>query len=78
MTPSVKKIVAYHVSRLQDKNRDIRLKAIAELTLLADSDSLDALRSVFENDGDTEVRKAAQEAGRTIFLKIKEQETKKT
>ena len=73
MTPSVKKIVAYHVSRLQDKNRDVRLKAINELTLLADSDALDALRSVFENDSDHEVRKAAQEAGRTIFLKLKEQ-----
>jgi len=69
----VKKLVAYHIARLQDKNREVRLKAIAELVLLADADALEALQSVFENDADMEVRKAAQEAGRSIFLKRKQQ-----
>lgn len=56
----VKKLVAYHISRLQDKSRDARLKAVNELALLIDdSDALDALRSVFENDDDDDVRKAA-------------------
>jgi HEAT repeat protein len=73
MTTSVKKVIAYHISRLQDKNRDVRLKAIAELTLFTDQEAFDALRSVFENDEDTEVRKAAQEAGRAMFVKLKEQ-----
>jgi HEAT repeat protein len=67
-----KRIVEYHISRLQDKNPDVRLKSINELALLADPDALDALQSVFNNDPDPEIRKAAQEAGRAIFLKQRE------
>jgi len=63
-----KRIVEYHIGRLQDKNRDVRLKSIAELTLLCDPDSMEALQLVFQNDVDEEVRKAAREAGRKIFL----------
>ncbi len=74
-SPSTKKIVAYHISRLQDKSADVRLKAISELRQFADQDALQALRDVFENDGEIAVRKAAQEAGRAVFLKIKEQES---
>jgi HEAT repeat protein len=73
MTTSLKKVIAYHISRLQDKNREVRLKAIAELSLVADQEALNALRAVFENDEDHEVRKAAQEGGRAVFLKLKEQ-----
>ncbi|NWG15111.1 MAG: HEAT repeat domain-containing protein [Chloroflexi bacterium] len=76
MTSASKRIVTYHIARLQDKNPQVRLKAISELTLLADPDALDALRSVFETDPDLEVRKAAQEAGRTIFLKMKQEDDK--
>ena len=74
MSTSTKRIITYHISRLQDKSPDVRLKAIAELSHTADQEALDALRSVFENDSDVAVRKAAQEAGRAVFLKIKEQE----
>ena len=73
MTTSTKRIVAYHISRLQDKSVEVRLKAINELSHTADQEALDALRSVFEKDSDVSVRKAAQEAGRTVFLKLKEQ-----
>jgi hypothetical protein len=73
MTTSNKRIVAYHISRLHDKNRDVRLKSIAELALIPDEDALSALRTLVENDIDTEVRKAAQEAGRAIFIKLREQ-----
>jgi HEAT repeat protein len=66
-----KKMVAYHINRLQDKNPEVRLKAIKELELLADPEALDALQAVYKNDADLEVRKAAQEAGRAIFLKQK-------
>ncbi len=72
MTTSTKRIVAYHISRLQDKSVEVRLKAINELSHLADQEALDALRSVFEKDSDVSVRKAAQEAGRAVFLKLKE------
>ncbi|GIL12457.1 MAG: hypothetical protein DWB42_00425 [Chloroflexi bacterium] len=74
MTSASKRIVTYHIARLQDKNPQVRLKAISELLLLADPDALDALRAVFETDPDLEVRKAAQEAGRAIFLKMKQEE----
>jgi HEAT repeat protein len=77
MTTSTKRIVAYHIARLQDKSVEVRLKAISELSHLADQEALDALRSVFENDSDVSVRKAAQEAGRAVFVKLKEQDGNK-
>lgn len=64
-----KKLVTYHVGRLKDKNTDVRLKSIAELKELGDPEALEALQEVFKHDTDLEVRKAAQEAGRAIFLK---------
>ncbi|MDX1991483.1 MAG: HEAT repeat domain-containing protein [bacterium] len=67
------KLVDYHINRLKDKNPDVRLKAIRELELLGDAGALEALKSVFEQDEDVDVRKAAQEAGRVIFLKHKQQ-----
>ena len=67
-----KRIVAYHIGRLQDKSVPVRLKAINELALLGDPEALEALQTVFKRDPDAEVRKAAQEAGRTIFLKQKQ------
>ena len=73
MTTSNKRSVAYHISRLQDKSRDVRLKSIAELALMVDEEALTALRALVEKDPDTEVRKAAQEAGRAIFVKLREQ-----
>jgi HEAT repeat protein len=67
-------MVAYHISRLKDKNSAVRLKSINELALLGDPDALEALQEVYQNDTDSEVRKAAQEAGRAIFLKQKQQQ----
>lgn len=66
------RIVAYHIARLRDKNPDVRLKSILELKLLADPAALDALQDLFRNDPNLEVRRAAQEAGRVIFLKQRE------
>jgi HEAT repeat protein len=68
---AVKRVVEYHIARLKDKSPEVRLKAIRELELLGDPDALEALRSVYDNDGNADVRKAAQEAGRSIFLKQK-------
>ncbi len=64
-----KKIVDYHIARLQDKNADVRLKSIQELRDLGDPQALAPLESLFRADPDPAVRKAAQEAGRAIFLK---------
>lgn len=69
MTSATKRLVAYHISRLKDKSADVRLKAIKELELLGDSDALEPLQDVYKNDSELQVRKAAQEAGRSIFLK---------
>ncbi|MEQ8677861.1 MAG: HEAT repeat domain-containing protein [Aggregatilineales bacterium] len=69
MSSPIKRLVQYHIKRLSDKNPDVRIKAIKELELIADTDALDVLRSVFENDDNAEVRSAAKQAGRTIFLK---------
>jgi HEAT repeat protein len=54
---------------LQDKDPSARIKAIRELELIADPEALDTLRSVYDSDSNVDVRKAAQEAGRSIFLK---------
>ncbi len=65
----VSKLVTYHLERLKDKSAQVRLKTIAELRLIGDPAALEALESLYRNDPDAEVRKAAQEAGREIFLK---------
>ena len=66
---TTKRVVQYHISRLKDKRVDIRMEAIRELELLADLDALEPLKVVYTSDEDPQVCKAAQEAGRTIFLK---------
>ena len=63
------KLVAYHIARLKDRSAEVRLKSIHELAELGDPAALDALQETFRTDTDLEVRKAAQEAGRAIFLK---------
>lgn len=69
-----KRLVEYHISRLKDKSPEARIKAIQELVLLEDISVLDALQDVFKTDPDEEVRKAAQQAGRELFLKSKAKE----
>ena len=65
---SVKRIVEYHINRLKDKRPEIRLQAIKELELLCDPDALQPLQDLYANDDNKDVRKAAQQAGRTIYL----------
>lgn len=62
-----KRLVDYHIARLQEKSAEVRKKSIHELALLGDPSALDALQTIYKTDPDPEVRKAAQEAGRTIF-----------
>ena len=59
----------YHIARLKDKNAAVRLSSIHELVELGDPEALDALQEAYRTDVDLEVRKAAQEAGRQLFLK---------
>ncbi len=62
-----KRLLEYHISRLNDKNPEVRLKAIRELELLGDLEALEPLKDVYNRDSDPIVKKAAQEAGRVIF-----------
>lgn len=68
---AVKRVIEYHINRLKDKSAEKRLQAVKELELIGDADVLDVLRNVYENDENGEVRKAAQIAGRTVFLRVK-------
>lgn len=72
MSPN-KKLVAYHIARLKDRNVDVRLSSIRELAELNDPDALDALQETFRTDPDVAVRKAAQEAGRAIYVRQRQQ-----
>jgi HEAT repeat protein len=63
-----KRLVSYHISRLGDKDPVVRLKAIKELELLNDVDALADLERLYTSDDNVDVRKAAQLAGRNIFL----------
>lgn len=63
-----KKLVAYHLHRLKDRDPQVRLASIHELAELGDAEALPALRQLFETDPVVEVRKAAQTAGRKLYL----------
>jgi HEAT repeat protein len=72
------RLLEYHLSRLKDKSPQARINAIQELVHIGDTSVLEALQDVFKNDPDEDVRKAAQRAGRELFLKARaaEEESK--
>jgi HEAT repeat protein len=69
------RLLEYHLSRLKDKNPQARINSIQELVHLGDSSVLEALQEVYKTDPDEEVRKAAQKAGREIFMKTRAEES---
>ncbi len=70
MASSQDKVIRFHISRLKDKNSDVLLKTIEQLlTFGADAEeALPLLEELFKTNEDIEVRKAAQDAGRFIYL----------
>jgi HEAT repeat protein len=68
-----KKILQYHIGRLHDRQREVRLASIRELEDMGDPEALTPLQDVFATDTDIDVRRAAQAAGRSIFLKSRGQ-----
>lgn len=69
LTSNQKKLIQYHLARLKNRRPEARLEAINELTELGDRDALPALQALFETDPDISVRRAAQHAGRLIYLR---------
>ncbi len=65
------RMIAYHIERLKDKNPQVQLKSIHELELLEAVEALSALEAVYKSDSEQEVREAAQELGRKLYLKKK-------
>ena len=63
------RLLEYHLSRLKDKSPQARINAIQELVHIGDNSVLDTLQDIYKNDPDEEVRKAAQKAGRELFMK---------
>lgn len=57
------------MGRLKDKSPDARINAIQELVLLEAYEAMPELEELFRTDPDEDVRKAAQKAGRELFLK---------
>jgi hypothetical protein len=68
---ATERMIAYHMARLKDKNPEVRIKSIQELALLEATDAYSLLKDLYDNDPDTTVRKAAQEAGRKLYLLMK-------
>jgi len=73
---AIERMTAYHLARLKDKNPDVRLKSIEELVLLEATGALDALEELYRTDPEHSVRVAAQQAGRTLFLKMKTKDSR--
>jgi hypothetical protein len=78
---SYKRMVEYHINRLQDKRDNIRIEAINELVLLDAVEALDILESIYRNDPNASIRRAAKDAGKKLFavqlLQEKERELEK-
>jgi hypothetical protein len=65
---ATERMIAFHLARLKDKNPEVRIKSIEELALLQATDAYPTLEDLFRNDPDLDVRKAAQKAGKVLFL----------
>ncbi len=63
--------IKFHLIRLNDARPEIRIDAIKGLEALTAAEALDTLKAIYDSDSAVEVRKAAQDAGRAIFLKLK-------
>lgn len=74
MASATERMIAYHIARLKDKNPGVRIKSIEELALLHAVEAYTTLEEMFHTDPDDDVRKAAQKAGRTLFVLKKQEE----
>lgn len=69
MSSATERMITYHLSRLKDKNPDVRIKSIQELVLLEAVAAYETMEELFRTDPDPAVRKAAQQAGLVLFRK---------
>jgi hypothetical protein len=56
--------------RLQDPNPQVRLKAVQELETIGTPEALILLSDVFAQDGNADVRQAAQTVGKHIYYRL--------
>ncbi len=75
MPSSEDKVIQFYISRLKDKDVAVLLKTISALVEFGAKakDALPVLEEVFKNHKDVEVKKAAQEAGRRIYMLVKQE-----
>lgn len=67
---ATERMIAYHIARLKDKSPQVRIKSIEELALLEAIEALSVMEELFRGDPDSDVRLAAQKAGRVLFKKL--------
>lgn len=67
MASATERMIAYHIARLDDKNSEVRLKAIHELDLLNAVQALDDLEALYRRESDPDVKAAARALGRKLF-----------
>lgn len=74
MATSQEKILAYHMSRLQDKRPEVQLNAIEELVAMGANakSALKALEECHKNAADDQVKRAAQLGGFAIYKAVKD------
>lgn len=77
MSSAIERMIAFHLARLKDKNPDVRIKSIEELSLLGAVQVMDELETVFRTDLDENVRAAAKKAGRELFIKSRSNDNNK-
>lgn len=60
-------LTEYYMARLKATSADVRRDAIQHLISIDAIDALEALQEVYLKDGDENIRKDAQKAGRTLW-----------
>ncbi len=73
MPSAIERMIAYHIARLKDKNPEVRLKSIHELDLLEAVEAFDALEALYRSESDPQVKEAARQLGRKLYLKMQAQ-----
>lgn len=78
MPSATERMIAFHIARLEDKNSEVRLKAIRELELLNAVEAYSALEALYRRESDPAVKEAARNLGRKLYQQIQQTNTDDT